>query len=87
MKEIAIATTIKTTLAENEYIANKPDQGKIVKHVSYYLATAEYTPLTLEKKGGLDDARWFLATDTASLRMYDDIRTIIEKGKSALQDF
>jgi hypothetical protein len=55
--------------------------------VSYYLATAEYTPLTLEKKGGLDDARWFLATDTASLRMYDDIRTIIEKGKSALQDF
>lgn len=87
MKEIAISTTIKTTLAENEYIANKPDQGKIVKHVSYYLATAEYTPLTLEKKGGLDDARWFLATDTASLRMYDDIRTIIEKGKSALQDF
>ena len=83
-REIGIDVVISTTLGENEYIANKPDQGKVVKHVSYYLATAEYTPLTLEKKGGLDEARWFLATDVASLRMYDDIKTIVEKGRQEL---
>lgn len=80
-KEIGISIAIQSVLGENEYIANKPDQGKVVKHVSYYLATSEQTPLSLEKKGGLDDARWFLFTDVASLRMYDDIRNIIKKGE------
>jgi N utilization substance protein B len=83
-KEIGITTTIETILGENEYIANKPDQGKVVKHVSYYLAQAEYTPLTLEKKGGLDEARWFLVSDIPTLRMYEDIRGVIEKAKNKL---
>ena len=85
-KEIGIDTSIRLILGENEYIANKPDQGKVVKHVSYYLATAEYTPLSLEKKGGLDDARWFLFTDIASLRMYDDIKSMIGKAEKELLD-
>jgi ADP-ribose pyrophosphatase YjhB (NUDIX family) len=85
-KEIGIDTSIRSILGENEYIANKPDQGKVVKHVSYYLATAEYTPLSLEKKGGLDDARWFLFTDIASLRMYDDIKSMIGKAEKELID-
>jgi len=83
-KEIGVEATIIEKLGENEYIANKPDQGKVVKHVSYYLTTSEHAPLALEKKGGLDDAKWFLLDDTVSLRIYDDIKPLIEKAKEIL---
>lgn len=85
-EEIGISMTIENKLGENEYIANKPEKGKVVKHVSYYLAKAEYTPLTLEKKGGLDDARWFPFDEVLGLRMYDDIKPLIEKSKTILTE-
>lgn len=84
-KEIGVEGTVLDSLGENEYIANKPDQGKIVKHVNYYLITTDFTPLTLEKKGGLDEARWFPFTDTAALRIYDDIRPMLIKAKEILE--
>lgn len=84
-KEIGVEGTVLDSLGENEYIANKPDQGKIVKHVNYYLITTDFVPLTLEKKGGLDEARWFPFTDTASLRIYDDIRPMLIKAKEILE--
>ena len=83
-EEIGVSMKIVEKLGENEYIANKPDQGKIVKHVGYFLALAEYTPLTLEKKGGLDDAKWYPLSEVTTLRMYDDIKQIIEKAKKVL---
>lgn len=82
-EEIGVSVTIDEKLGENEYIANKPEQGKIVKHVSYFLAFAEYKPLTLEhkeNKGGLDNADWFEAKDVLGLRMYDDIKPLIAKA-------
>ena len=82
-EEIGVSITIDQKLGENEYIANKPEHGKIVKHVSYFVARAEYTPLTLEhkeNKGGLDDARWFEESEIQTLRIYDDIKPIIEKA-------
>ena len=79
-KEIGVTATILDKLGENEYIANKPDQGKVVKHVSYYLTKTEYLPLVLEKKGGLDEARWFLAKEVSALRTYDDIKPLFEKA-------
>lgn len=79
-KEIGIDATILDILGENEYIANKPDQGKVVKHVSYFLTKSDYTPLVLEKKGGLDEARWFLAKEVSALRTYDDIKPLFEKA-------
>lgn len=79
-EEIGITITIKEKLGENEYIANKPEKGKVVKHVSYFLAHAEYSTLTLEQKGGLDDARWFSVSDVRGLRIYDDIKPLIEKA-------
>ncbi len=85
-EEIGVSMTIEEKLGENEYIANKPEKGKIVKHVTYYLAKALYTPLTLEQKGGLDDARWFLFTEIPSLRIYDDIKPLLEKAKTILAD-
>jgi ADP-ribose pyrophosphatase YjhB (NUDIX family) len=85
-KEIGIKGEVATSLGENEYIANKPDQGKIVKHVMYYLVKTGYLPLVLEKKGGLDDAKWFPYNDIATLRMYDDIKPLFEKTKVILQE-
>jgi transcription antitermination protein NusB len=85
-KEIGVDVAIIDTLGENEYIANKPDQGKVVKHVSYYVTTSTYTPLTLEKKGGLDEAKWFIFSDTKALRIYDDIRPMLEKAKTILEE-
>lgn len=82
-EEIGISITISEKLGENEYIANKPEKGKVVKHVSYFLAFSDYIPLTLEhkeNKGGLDNADWFEAKDVLALRIYDDIKPIISKA-------
>jgi N utilization substance protein B len=82
--EIGLDVTLVDVIGENEYIANKPEQGKVVKHVRYYVATSAFTPLVLEKKGGLDDAKWFPAKEVEHLRMYDDIRPMIQKGLEIL---
>ena len=82
-EEIGINITISEKLGENEYIANKPEKGKVVKHVSYFLAFADYVPLTLEhkeNKGGLDNAEWFDAKEVLNLRIYDDIKPLISKA-------
>ena len=82
-EEIGISISIDSKLGENEYIANKPEKGKVVKHVSYFLAYADYIPLTLEhkeQKGGLDNAEWFESKDVSGLRIYDDIKPIITKA-------
>lgn len=84
-KEIGIPVTLIEKLGENEYIANKPDAGKVVKHVSYYLAQAEYVPLQLEKKTGLDDAKWFNVEEVSELRIYDDIKPLISKALDIAQ--
>lgn len=80
--EIGVDTEIIASLGENEYIANKPEIGKVIKHVHYFLAKSNFTPLTLEKKGGLDDVRWFTIGDLEDLRTYDDIMPLIQKGLS-----
>ena len=88
-EEIGIAVTILEKLGENEYIANKPEQGKVVKHVSYFLASADYVPLTLEHKehkGGLDEAKWFESKEVLGLRMYDDIKPLIIKALEHLDN-
>ncbi len=83
-EEIGITMTIEEKLGENEYIANKPEKGKVVKHVSYYLAKADFAPLILEQKGGLDDAKWYPLEDISSLRIYDDIKPLLEKSREIL---
>ena len=85
-KEIGLDTTIVAPLGENEYIANKPEKGKVIKRVTCYLTKCEHVPLTLEKKGGLDEARWFLVQETSTLRMYDDIKVIMSKAKQLIDE-
>lgn len=86
-KEIGIDVTIVSTLGENEYIANNPEQGKLIKHVTYYLATCPYSPLTLEKdKGGLDEATWFEEREALALRTYDDIKPLLIKALATMPE-
>lgn len=84
-EEINANITIKEKLGENEYIASHPEKGKIRKHVIYYLAEAPFQELELEEgKGGLDDARWFKATEILDLNIYDDILPLITKAITSL---
>lgn len=84
-EEINADIDIKEKLGENEYIASHPEKGKIRKHVVYFLAEAPFQELQLEEgKGGLDDARWFKATEIVDLNIYDDILPLFTKAISIL---
>lgn len=84
--ELGLECVIKDKIGENEYIASHPEKGKTRKHVTYFLAESAYTELTLEKKGGLDDARWFRLTDILDLNFYDDMLPIVTEAVQKLLD-
>jgi N utilization substance protein B len=85
--EIGVPVTLEEQVGQNEYIASHPEQGKIRKRVSYFLARAEYEPLKLEAgKGGLDDAKWFRLPDILDLNFYDDMLPIVTNAVQKLLD-
>lgn len=71
-------------IGENEYLASHPEEGKIKKHVFYYLIESKFDDIKLEQKGGLDDAKWFKLKDILDLNFYDDILPIVTKGVQLL---
>ena len=79
-EEMGIDITIEDELLNNEYVANHPEEGKIRKQVTYFLARAEMSDLKLGDSGGLDDAKWFKLQDIESLNFYNDILPIITKA-------
>lgn len=86
-EEIGVPITIVERLGENSYPTYHPEQGKILKQVTYFLAEAPYIELTLEKKeekGGLDDVKWFKLAEILDLNFYDDILPIITKAITKL---
>ncbi|MDO8590281.1 MAG: transcription antitermination factor NusB [bacterium] len=88
-EELGIPVNIIERLGENSYSTYHPEKGKILKHVSYFLAEASYQELTLEKKevqGGLDDVRWFKLADILALNFYDDILPIVTKAIKKLAE-
>ena len=85
-EEIGIDVTIVEELGKNEYVANHPERGKYRKQVTYFLAQSEYTPLTLEKTGGLDDVRWFRLPEIASLNFYNDIVPIVANAVKRISE-
>ncbi|PIT91341.1 transcription antitermination factor NusB [Candidatus Kaiserbacteria bacterium CG10_big_fil_rev_8_21_14_0_10_49_17] len=83
--EIGVEATVGERLGKNEYIATKPEEGKVRKQVIYHLAEAPFVELHLaEDKGGLDDAKWFKLSDILELNFYDDILPIITKAINIL---
>lgn len=83
-EEIGAEIEIKDELGRNEYIASDPEHGKIRKQVSYFLGEAKFLSLTLEKTGGLDDAKWFKLKDILDLNFYEDIMPIVTKAVNLL---
>lgn len=82
--EIGLDVALEAELGKNEYIATQPEKGKVRKQVNYFLAQSEYTDITLEKKGGLDDAKWFKVADILDLNFYEDILPIVTKAVTML---
>ncbi len=86
-EEIGINIIIEEKVGENEYIASHPERGKYRKHVTYFLARAEFEPLHLQEgKGGLDDAKWFRLQDIIDLNFYDDMLPIVTVAVQKLLD-
>ncbi len=80
-EEMGLNIKIKELLGRNEYIANHPEKGKIRKQVVFFLAESKYTDIILEKgTGGLDDARWFPINEIASLKIYDNMISLLTKA-------
>ena len=79
--EIDLDITIDSLLGETEYIANHPEKGKIRKQVSYFLAQAEYKSVKLQNEsGGLDNAKWFPASEIADLTIYESIVDLLTQA-------
>jgi len=83
-EEINAEIILKDELGRNEYVASDPELGKIRKQVHYFLAESVFTPLKLEKTGGLDDVRWFKLGDILELNFYEDILPIVTKAINLL---
>ncbi|MFA5291352.1 MAG: NUDIX domain-containing protein, partial [Candidatus Paceibacterota bacterium] len=80
-EEMGVDMSIEQELGMNEYIASDPEKGKTRRQVSYFLAQVEGKPeLVLEKKGGLDNVKWFPLAEVPELHMYDDMVPIITKA-------
>ncbi len=88
-EELGIPVKVLEPLGENSYSTYHPEKGKILKHVSYFLAEGPFMDLTLEQKqekGGLDDVRWFKLSDILDLNFYDDILPIVTKALTRLAE-
>jgi len=83
-EEMGIDIDVEELLQNNEYVANHPEEGKIRKQVTYFLAKAEMKDLKLGDSGGLDDAKWFKLQNIQTLNFYDDILPIITKAITIL---
>lgn len=83
-EEIGLDVSVIADLGQNEYIANDPEVGKIRKQVHYYLTESSFQKLSLAKKPGLDDAKWFKLSDILDLNFYNDILPIVTKAVTTL---
>jgi N utilization substance protein B len=85
-EEIGLEVKIIADLGENEYIANDPEIGKIRKQVHYYLAESDFKTLTLAKKPGLADAKWFKIDSILELNFYNDILPMVAKAVTIVSE-
>ncbi len=86
-EEMNLEVKPEVTLGVNEYVATHPEEGNIRKRVTYFLASCKKPDsIKLEEgKGGLDETRWFPSGQVADLKIYPDVRPIIDKGLTALK--
>lgn len=77
--ELGITATAGEPIGEHSYMAHDPETGPTKRTVAYYVAEVAGS---LEVKctvcDGIDDARWFAASELDKLPIYEDLRGIIE---------
>lgn len=78
-------TKIVEKLGENEYVAHDPDKGNVRRGVVYFLVKTSDTELKLGSTGGLDDVRWFLESELAELKIYDDVKGFMKKAMKIIK--
>ncbi len=75
---------IVSKIGDNEYIASDPETGPTRRHVNYFLIETSDANLKLESSGGLDDAEWFSLSQIQDLKMYDDIKPLLDRAAKEL---
>ena len=85
-EEMGLEVALEEQLGENEYVANDSNAagGKKRRHATYFLASADFTDLTLKREGGLDDAQWFPLASVGDLNFYDDILPVVTRAINLL---
>lgn len=84
MEEMGLDIEVGVELGRTEYVANHPEKGKHRKQVVYFLAESKYTDIKLGESGGLDDAKWFKASEILDLKFYNDIVPLMTKSVEML---
>lgn len=80
-KELGIKNIeILEEIATNEYAASDPEKGLVRRQVVYFLARTAEKEFHLPPKEGLDDAKWFKSEELEKIKIYKDIREIINKA-------
>ena len=74
----------KGEVGVNEYIASDPKIGPVRRKVTYFLVETPEEKLKLGTSGGLDDVGWFTADELTEMKIYPDIRPMIEKAVEKL---
>ncbi|HEY4493620.1 MAG TPA: transcription antitermination factor NusB [Candidatus Paceibacterota bacterium] len=85
-EEMNLEIETKKLIGVNEYVATDPEIGNMRKQVTYFLARAK-NPASIklpEGSGGLDQVKWFNLSEVEGLKMYPDVRPIIDKGIETL---
>jgi len=71
-------------LGDIDFVVNHPTKGKHRKHVVYFLAESDHTPVTVGPSGGLDDAKWFEAGEVTDLNLYEDVTPLVTRAINVL---
>ena len=70
----------KGEVGVNEYIASDPQIGPVRRKVTYFLVETPEEKLKLGTSGGLDDVGWFTTGELKEIKIYPDIRPLLEKA-------
>lgn len=77
--------TVLKTIGEHTHKVHKPNENPREKVVLYFVGCTKKAPLSPEKKEGVKDVQWFLASDLPEEALYEDLRSVIESGIMAAQ--
>jgi N utilization substance protein B len=84
-EEMGLDVEIGKEVHLHSYTAHHPEKGRINKVITYFLAKALNDELKLGSTGGLDSVKWFKESEIAGLKIYSDLKPVINKGISMIE--